>query len=112
MAVAEQTPDLAVAKPVTTGRTAPRKNVDRRRLGRQHVRQVFERGKSSEALPDRRGSARGYGRCERRRRGRRRAFPTWSKVAPRDRGRVLLRIAEELETHSDELARTIALETG
>jgi acyl-CoA reductase-like NAD-dependent aldehyde dehydrogenase len=40
------------------------------------------------------------------------AFPTWSKIAPRDRGRVLLRIAEVLEARSEEVARTIALETG
>ena len=40
------------------------------------------------------------------------AFPGWSKTAPRDRGRMLLRIAEALETRSEELARTIALETG
>jgi hypothetical protein len=41
-----------------------------------------------------------------------RAFTAWSKVAPRDRGRMLLRIAEMLETRSEELARTVALETG
>jgi acyl-CoA reductase-like NAD-dependent aldehyde dehydrogenase len=41
-----------------------------------------------------------------------RAFTAWSKVAPRDRGRMLLRIAEVLETRSAELARTVALETG
>ena len=41
-----------------------------------------------------------------------RAFPAWSKVAPRDRGRLLLRIADTLETRNEELARTIALETG
>ena len=40
------------------------------------------------------------------------AFPTWSKTGPRDRGRLLLRIADSLETRSEELARTIALETG
>ncbi len=40
------------------------------------------------------------------------AFPAWSKVAPRDRGRLLLRIAEALEARGEELARTIALETG
>ena len=40
------------------------------------------------------------------------AVPAWSKVAPRDRGRVLLRIAEALETRSEELACTAALETG
>jgi acyl-CoA reductase-like NAD-dependent aldehyde dehydrogenase len=41
-----------------------------------------------------------------------RAFSAWSKIAPRDRGRFLLRIADTLETRSEELARTIALETG
>ena len=41
-----------------------------------------------------------------------RAFPGWSKIAPRDRGRLLLRIAEKLEAQAEELARTIALETG
>jgi acyl-CoA reductase-like NAD-dependent aldehyde dehydrogenase len=40
------------------------------------------------------------------------AFPAWSKVAPRDRGRLLLRIAERLEGRAEELARLIALETG
>jgi betaine-aldehyde dehydrogenase len=40
------------------------------------------------------------------------AFPTWSKMSPRDRGRLLLRIAEALEARAEELARTIALETG
>jgi acyl-CoA reductase-like NAD-dependent aldehyde dehydrogenase len=41
-----------------------------------------------------------------------RAFPNWSKVRPRERGRMLLRIADALETRSEEVARTIALETG
>jgi betaine-aldehyde dehydrogenase len=41
-----------------------------------------------------------------------RAFAAWSKVAPRQRGRLLLRIAEALESRIEELARTIALETG
>jgi acyl-CoA reductase-like NAD-dependent aldehyde dehydrogenase len=40
------------------------------------------------------------------------AFPGWSKTPPRDRGRLLLRIAEALEAHGEGLARTIALETG
>jgi acyl-CoA reductase-like NAD-dependent aldehyde dehydrogenase len=40
------------------------------------------------------------------------AFPGWSKVPPRQRGRILLRIAEALETRIEEMARTIALETG
>ena len=41
-----------------------------------------------------------------------RAFPSWSKVAPRDRGRLLLRIADRMEVQGEELAHTIALETG
>jgi len=41
-----------------------------------------------------------------------RAFPSWSKVAPRDRGRLLLRIADKMEAEAEELARLIALETG
>jgi betaine-aldehyde dehydrogenase len=40
------------------------------------------------------------------------AFPSWGRTPPRDRGRLLLRIAEALESRSEELARTIALETG
>jgi acyl-CoA reductase-like NAD-dependent aldehyde dehydrogenase len=40
------------------------------------------------------------------------AFPAWSKVPPRQRGRMLLRIAEALESRIEEMARTIALETG
>ena len=40
------------------------------------------------------------------------AFPGWSKTPPRDRGRLLLRIADALEARGEELARTIALETG
>ncbi len=40
------------------------------------------------------------------------AFPGWSKVAPRDRGRLLLRIAEAMEARVEEMAKTIALETG
>jgi betaine-aldehyde dehydrogenase len=41
-----------------------------------------------------------------------RALVSWKKVAPRDRGRILLRIAEDLEARAEEMARTIALETG
>jgi betaine-aldehyde dehydrogenase len=40
------------------------------------------------------------------------AFPGWSKIPPRQRGRILLRIAEALEARIEEMARTIALETG
>jgi len=41
-----------------------------------------------------------------------RAFPAWSKTAPRQRGRMLLRIAEAMEAAIEEMARTIAEETG
>lgn len=40
------------------------------------------------------------------------AFPGWSKTPPRQRGRLLLRIAEAMETRVEELARIIAEETG
>src|SRR6185437_16119012 len=40
------------------------------------------------------------------------AFPAWSKVPPRQRGRMLLRIAEAMEARIEEMARTIAEETG
>jgi betaine-aldehyde dehydrogenase len=41
-----------------------------------------------------------------------RAFPAWSRVVPRDRGRLLQRIADALEPRVEELARIIAEETG
>src|SRR5712672_3875977 len=40
------------------------------------------------------------------------AYAEWRKVAPRERGKALLRIAEAIEARVEELARTIALETG
>jgi betaine-aldehyde dehydrogenase len=40
------------------------------------------------------------------------AFPAWSKIPPRERGRLLLRVAEAMEARGEELARLIALETG
>jgi acyl-CoA reductase-like NAD-dependent aldehyde dehydrogenase len=40
------------------------------------------------------------------------AFSGWSMTPPRDRGRLLLWIAEALEARGEELASTIALETG
>ena len=40
------------------------------------------------------------------------AYAEWRKVAPRERGKMLLRIAEAIQARSEELARTIALETG
>jgi len=40
------------------------------------------------------------------------SFPSWSCVAPRDRGRMLTRIADMVEARAEDLARLIALETG
>ncbi len=40
------------------------------------------------------------------------AFPAWRALAPRDRGRLLLRIADEVDAAVEELARTLAMETG
>ena len=40
------------------------------------------------------------------------AFPAWSRTIPRERGRLLARIADAIEARLEELARTIALETG
>jgi acyl-CoA reductase-like NAD-dependent aldehyde dehydrogenase len=40
------------------------------------------------------------------------AFPAWSRVAPRERGRLFSKIADALEARVEELARLIALETG
>jgi acyl-CoA reductase-like NAD-dependent aldehyde dehydrogenase len=40
------------------------------------------------------------------------AFPAWAKTQPRQRGRLLLRIAEAMEARIEELARIIAEETG
>src|SRR5258706_6200555 len=40
------------------------------------------------------------------------AFEEWKRVTPRDRGRMLLRIADQVEAEVEPLARTVALETG
>ncbi len=40
------------------------------------------------------------------------AFPAWSRVAPRERGRLIAKIADALESKVEDLARTLALETG
>src|SRR5687768_7101449 len=39
------------------------------------------------------------------------AFPAWKNVVPRERGKLLLKVAEAIEARVEELARTIALET-
>jgi betaine-aldehyde dehydrogenase len=40
------------------------------------------------------------------------AFPAWSRVPPRERGRILQRMADAVEARAEELARIIAEETG
>src|SRR5688572_17400338 len=40
------------------------------------------------------------------------AQPAWAKVVPRERGKLLLKIAEAFEARVEEMARLIALETG
>ena len=40
------------------------------------------------------------------------AFPAWRALPARERGRLLIRIADGLEARGEELARTIAAETG
>jgi len=40
------------------------------------------------------------------------AFEAWRQVAPRDRGRLLSRIADAVEAEAESIARTVALETG
>src|SRR5258706_801532 len=41
-----------------------------------------------------------------------RAFPAWSRLSGADRGRILLRLADLIEAHGDELARLGSLDTG
>lgn len=41
-----------------------------------------------------------------------RAWPSWRALTGKERGRFLLRIADEIERHADEFARTITLENG
>ena len=40
------------------------------------------------------------------------AFPAWSRMAAADRGRILLRLADLIETNADELATLESLDTG
>jgi aldehyde dehydrogenase (NAD+) len=40
------------------------------------------------------------------------AFPSWSATAASDRGRLLLRLADAIEAHSEELAQLESLDTG
>ena len=40
------------------------------------------------------------------------AFPAWRRTPPRERGKLVSRIAEELQADVEELARTVAAETG
>ncbi len=40
------------------------------------------------------------------------AFAAWRMVAPRERGRLLSKIADAVEAEAESIARTVALETG
>jgi acyl-CoA reductase-like NAD-dependent aldehyde dehydrogenase len=40
------------------------------------------------------------------------AFPAWSRMAAADRGRILLKLADLIERHGEELARLESLDTG
>ena len=40
------------------------------------------------------------------------AFPAWSRMAAADRGRILLRLADLIETNAEDLARLESLDTG
>ncbi|QCS65152.1 aldehyde dehydrogenase family protein [Achromobacter denitrificans] len=42
----------------------------------------------------------------------RRAFPAWSRMAAADRGRLLLKLADLIEAHAEELAQLETLDTG
>ena len=42
----------------------------------------------------------------------RRAFPKWSRTSSADRGRLLLRLADIIETNGEELARLESIDTG
>src|SRR3989442_9652152 len=44
--------------------------------------------------------------------GARAAFPKWSRTAAVERGRLLLKLAERMEEHAEELARLETLDTG
>ncbi len=41
-----------------------------------------------------------------------RAFRSWSRISARERGNILRKVADALETRSEELARLLCLETG
>jgi acyl-CoA reductase-like NAD-dependent aldehyde dehydrogenase len=40
------------------------------------------------------------------------AFPVWSRMSGSDRGRILLRLADNIEAHAEDLARLESLDTG
>jgi betaine-aldehyde dehydrogenase len=40
------------------------------------------------------------------------AFESWKRMAPRDRGKLMLKIAADIEAKSEDIAKTLSLETG
>jgi betaine-aldehyde dehydrogenase len=40
------------------------------------------------------------------------AFESWKRMAPRERGKLMQKIAADMEAQSEDLAKTLSLETG
>jgi len=40
------------------------------------------------------------------------AFESWKRMAPRDRGKLMLKIAVDMEAQSEDIAKALSLETG
>ena len=89
-----------------------RADADRRKLGRQHLREgntgkISENPQNIGSIP--RGGAEDVDRAVR---AASKAFASWSRFIPRERGRVLQKIADAVEAQMEELARIVAEETG
>ena len=81
-------------------------------MGRQRFGRVARSRRPSAPASNCRGAAGPLRRRRTRGESRNRCVSTWSRTVPRERGRLLARIADALEARVEELARTIALETG
>src|SRR3989441_5775444 len=90
-----------------------RADVHRRRMDRERRRPDLRCRDARDARQGRR--ARAAVRSGRRRpggAGRRRGVPGLARGRPRDRGRLLLRIADDVDAAVEDLSRTLATETG
>ena len=88
-------------------------DADRRKLGRQRLWEG-NTGRKSRAIAKiiasiPRGGAEDVDRAVK---AASKAFPGWSRVIPRERGRMLQKIADAVEARVEELARIVAEETG